>query len=53
MKIKIIEILQQMTLEEKVGPDDQPNLREVTPEEVYEYKLGSVLNPLGGGANQT
>ncbi|PTO98376.1 1,4-beta-D-glucan glucohydrolase [Vibrio sp. 10N.286.48.B8] len=45
---KIIEILQQMTLEEKVGQMIQPNLREVTPEEVYEYKLGSILN--GGGA---
>ena len=37
-----------MTLEEKVGQMIQPDLREVTPDEVTEYKLGSILN--GGGA---
>lgn len=41
-------ILAQMTLEEKVGQMIQPNLRDVTPEEAKEYKLGSILN--GGGA---
>ncbi|MDX1301418.1 glycoside hydrolase family 3 protein [Photobacterium sp.] len=45
---KIIEILVQMTLEEKVGQMIQPNLLEVTPEEAKQYKLGSLLN--GGGA---
>ncbi|MGR5145486.1 glycoside hydrolase family 3 N-terminal domain-containing protein [Photobacterium alginatilyticum] len=45
---KIIEILSQMTLEEKVGQMIQPNLLEVTPEEAKQYKLGSLLN--GGGA---
>ena len=32
-----------MTLEEKVGQMIQPDLREVTPAEVTEYKLGSIL----------
>lgn len=45
---KIVEILAQMTLEEKVGQMIQPNLLEVTPEEAKQYKLGSLLN--GGGA---
>ncbi|PSU35772.1 glycoside hydrolase family 3 protein [Photobacterium lutimaris] len=45
---KIVEILAQMTLEEKVGQMIQPNLLEVTPEEAAQYKLGSLLN--GGGA---
>ncbi|MDN3681099.1 glycoside hydrolase family 3 protein [Vibrio tapetis subsp. quintayensis] len=44
----IATILAQMTLEEKVGQMIQPNLRDVTPEEAREYKLGSILN--GGGA---
>lgn len=41
-------ILVQMSLEEKVGQMIQPDLREVTPREVTEYKLGTILN--GGGA---
>lgn len=41
-------ILSQMTLEEKVGQMIQPDIRDVTPEEAGQYKLGSVLN--GGGA---
>lgn len=45
---KIIEILSLMTVEEKVGQMIQPDLREVTPQEAKEYKLGSLLN--GGGA---
>ena len=45
---KVVEILAQMTLEEKVGQMIQPNLLEVTPEEAAEYRLGSLLN--GGGA---
>lgn len=44
----ISKIVTQMTLEEKVGQMIQPNLRDVTPEELKEYKLGSILN--GGGA---
>lgn len=45
---KVAEILAQMTLEEKVGQMIQPDLREVTPEEAKEYKLGSLLNGGGG-----
>ena len=44
----IADIVSRMTLEEKVGQMIQPDLREVTPDEVMEYKLGSILN--GGGA---
>ncbi|MGR5539523.1 glycoside hydrolase family 3 N-terminal domain-containing protein [Vibrio campbellii] len=41
-------ILSLMSVKEKVGQMIQPNLRDITPEEVYEYKIGSILN--GGGA---
>ncbi len=40
-------ILAEMTIEEKLGQMIQPNLRDITPEEVTHYKLGSILN--GGG----
>ncbi|MGR5484424.1 glycoside hydrolase family 3 N-terminal domain-containing protein [Vibrio alfacsensis] len=45
---EITRIVALMTLEEKVGQMVQPDLRDVTPEEAYQYKLGSILN--GGGA---
>ena len=41
-------ILEQMTLQEKVGQMIQPNLDQVTPAEAKQYKLGSLLN--GGGS---
>lgn len=41
-------IVSLMTLEEKVGQMIQPNLRDITPEELRQYKLGSILN--GGGS---
>lgn len=41
-------ILAKMTLEEKVGQMLQPDFREVTPDEIREYKIGSVLNGGGG-----
>ena len=47
-EVFIADIVSRMTLEEKVGQMIQPDLREVTPDEVTEYKLGSILN--GGGA---
>jgi beta-glucosidase len=47
-EVAISNILSQMTLAEKVGQMIQPDLREVTPEEAEQYKLGSILN--GGGA---
>lgn len=48
MEAEIQRILVMMTLEEKVGQMVQPDLRDVTPEEAEQYKLGSILN--GGGA---
>lgn len=45
---RIADILSRMTLPEKVGQMIQPDLREITPEEAQEYKIGSILN--GGGA---
>ncbi|MCS6068748.1 hypothetical protein LNO81_29960 [Klebsiella variicola subsp. variicola] len=44
---RIKEILAKMTLDEKIGQMLQPDFREITPEEVAQYKIGSVLN--GGG----
>ncbi|MCQ1056475.1 glycoside hydrolase family 3 C-terminal domain-containing protein [Photobacterium sp. ZSDE20] len=41
-------IINQMTLEEKIGQMIQPEIREITTEELKEYKIGSILN--GGGA---
>ncbi|WP_434362539.1 exo 1,3/1,4-beta-D-glucan glucohydrolase [Parasalinivibrio latis] len=48
---KVAEILAQMTLEEKVGQMIQPDIRNVTPEEAKQYKLGSLLNGGGGWPN--
>jgi len=45
---RIADILSRMTLPEKIGQMIQPDLREITPEEAEEYKIGSILN--GGGA---
>ncbi|MEU8350061.1 glycoside hydrolase family 3 N-terminal domain-containing protein [Streptomyces sp. NPDC048845] len=46
-------VLAQLTLEEKIGQMLQPELAELTPEDVTAYKLGSALNGAGiwpGGA---
>ncbi len=40
-------ILDQMTLEEKVGQMIQPELAQVTPDEVRDFKIGSALNGAG------
>ena len=45
---RIAELLARMTLEEKVGQVLQADIASVTPDEVREYNLGSVLN--GGGS---
>ncbi|KJF95343.1 glycoside hydrolase family 3 protein [Photobacterium angustum] len=45
---EVANIVSQMTLEEKIGQMIQPDLREITPQEAAEYKIGSILN--GGGA---
>ncbi|MFD1217297.1 glycoside hydrolase family 3 N-terminal domain-containing protein [Microbulbifer celer] len=41
-------LLKQMTLEEKVGQIMQPEIQSITPQEVKQYHIGSVLN--GGGS---
>lgn len=48
MESRIAGLLQQMTLEQKIGQMTQPDIRDVTPDDVRRYRLGSVLN--GGGA---
>ena len=41
---RVSELLKRMTLEEKVGQVIQADILAVTPEQVHEYHLGSVLN---------
>jgi beta-glucosidase len=48
MEKRITELLSRMTLEEKVGQVIQADINDVTPDQVREYNLGSVLN--GGGS---
>lgn len=45
---RVAEILAQMSLEEKVGQMIQPDLREITPQELKKYHIGSILNGGGG-----
>lgn len=45
---RIDDLMSRMTLEEKVGQVVQPELRHVTPQDVKEFHLGSILN--GGGS---
>ena len=45
---RIADLISRMTLEEKVGQVLQADIASITPEEVGEYNLGSVLN--GGGS---
>lgn len=45
---RIARILAGMTLEEKVGQMTQPEIAAITPDEVRQYTIGSVLN--GGGS---
>jgi beta-glucosidase len=47
IEARIDDLLARMTLEEKVGQMIQPEIKQVTPDDVKEYHLGSVLN--GGG----
>ncbi|MDG3086031.1 glycoside hydrolase family 3 N-terminal domain-containing protein [Vibrio hannami] len=44
----IVEIVSQMTIQEKVGQMIQPDLRGISAQEIIEFKIGSILN--GGGA---
>lgn len=45
---RIDDLLARMTLEEKIGQVIQPEINEITPEDVKKYHLGSVLNGGGG-----
>ena len=52
----IAELLARMTVEEKVGQIMQADITAVTPDQVREYNLGSILNGGGsapGGDNRT
>ncbi len=48
LEARVDDLLARMTLEEKVGQVIQAEIRSVTPDDVREYNLGSVLN--GGGS---
>ncbi|WP_049721247.1 glycoside hydrolase family 3 protein [Gilvimarinus polysaccharolyticus] len=48
LEAKIDEILAQMSVEEKVGQMIQPEIKQVTAQDIKDYHLGSVLN--GGGS---
>ena len=48
MEQRIAQLMSRMTLEEKVGQVIQADIASVTPDQVREYNLGSVLN--GGGS---
>ncbi|MFZ5618302.1 MAG: glycoside hydrolase family 3 N-terminal domain-containing protein, partial [Pseudomonadota bacterium] len=48
MEARIASILAEMTLEQKVGQMTQAEIRYISPEEVRQYYIGSILN--GGGA---
>ena len=48
MEQRISDLMAKMTLEEKVGQLMQPDINSVTPEQVREFNLGSILN--GGGS---
>jgi beta-glucosidase len=48
MEKRIADIVAGMTLEQKIGQMTQPDIRYITPDEVRQYYIGSILN--GGGA---
>jgi hypothetical protein len=47
LEADVAAILARMTLEEKIGQMIQPELAELTPEDVRAYKIGSALNGAG------
>lgn len=56
IEARIVELLDIMTTEEKIGQVIQADISSVTPDQVREYNLGSVLNGGGsapGGDNRT
>jgi beta-glucosidase len=51
LEARVEAILSTMTLEQKIGQMTQPDIRWVTPDEVRQYYIGSVLNGGGGWPN--
>ncbi|KAA8678472.1 glycoside hydrolase family 3 protein [Vibrio gigantis] len=49
---RVADLVQRMTLGEKVGQMIMPEYRQVTPQEAKQYKIGSVLNGGGGWPNE-
>jgi beta-glucosidase len=48
IEARIVALLKELSLEQKVAQMVQPDIRYVTPDDVRKYRLGSILN--GGGA---
>ena len=48
VEARVKAIVASMTLEQKVGQITQPDIRSITPDQVRQYYIGSILN--GGGA---
>ena len=48
LEARVAQILASMTLEQKIGQMTQPEIKSITPEQVRQYYIGSVLN--GGGS---
>jgi beta-glucosidase len=48
LEAKVENLLAQMSLEEKIGQMIQPEIRHLTPQDIKDYHIGSVLN--GGGS---
>jgi beta-glucosidase len=51
VEARIDEFLGRMTLEEKIGQLIQPEIKSVTPADITQYHIGSVLNGGGGTPN--
>ena len=53
VEFRVASILKDMTLEQKVGQMVQGEIKEVTPDDVARYYLGSILNGGGSFPNRT
>jgi len=51
LEARVEAILSTMTLEQKIGQMTQPDIRWVTPDDVRQYYIGSILNGGGGWPN--
>ncbi len=48
LEARIAQIVAGMSLEQKIGQMTQPDIREITPDDVRRYYIGSILNGGGG-----